>query len=77
MTNSKIKNTSKLKSQEDSPNEDTNKSSFLSYLVNNFKKKSFDFFIIIALINFISLLIKLSIGLYGYSGKLFIIKYSI
>lgn len=42
---------------------------FLNFLEHNFRKKSFNFFLTILFINFISLLMKFSIGLYGYSGK--------
>lgn len=43
--------------------------SFLHFLKRNFTKRTFTFYLIIIFVNIISLLIKFSIGLYGYSGK--------
>ena len=42
---------------------------FLLFLEKLFRKKSSNFYTLIIFVNLISLLIKFSIGIYGYSGK--------
>ncbi len=47
---------------------------FMEFLNYEIQTKSFIFYLIILLLNMVSLLIKFSIGLYGYSGNFIIMQ---
>lgn len=51
---------------------------FYSFLQKTFIKKTFNFYLLVIFLNCLSILIKFSLGIYGYSGRsYFFIYYSI
>jgi hypothetical protein len=67
-----IVNDKENKNINENENEDDNDNDniFKEFLIKKiFQKRNYSYFLLILFINFFSLFIKFSIGLYGYSGK--------